>query len=125
MIQDEYGEYVNSEETYERIGAFIKQGFSVIIGWTDGAGTHLDILFNAMVIPVPSEIPNVLQGGLRGRELFVAIMRIGAFGFDTDGPHSVGYYAEKLHLGHPDNPTARGVADLINGVIIQMNKANV
>jgi len=109
---DEYGEVINSDETYQAIARKLCITGSMLIGWTDEDGTHVDILFTL----TPKKRGNI-QGGLHlGTNLFVSIMRLGAFGFDiheVDTPS--GYYAAKLNLGGP-NATTDKLADLINGV---------
>ena len=46
MNVDDYGEIVNGPYTYKGIAGRLKEGESVIIGWTDEKYTHLDLLFN-------------------------------------------------------------------------------
>lgn len=110
MNKDDYGEVINGENTYKEISYQLKHGNSVIIGWTDGEGTHLDILFSVNVVK-----EGILQGGLRWSDLFVSIMRIGCFGFTTDGEKHSGYVGEKLNLR--DNVTTDKLTELINGII--------
>lgn len=113
---DSYGEVLNGPGTYAEIVEDVGYGASALVGWTDGLGTHFDILFTRRpACPNPANI----QGGVRAGDLFVSIMRVGAFGFEINGlvKHH-GYVAEKLHLG--DGPTSERVADLINGVIAQL-----
>lgn len=110
MDFDEYGEVINGENTYICIGNLLKKGNSVIIGWTDEHCTHYDILFNLNVIK-----HGELQGGLRWNDLFVSIMRRGAFGFLTDNEKDSNYVAEKLGL--LPCITADKITELINGVI--------
>ncbi len=113
MDKDEYGEVINSEKTYKEIAYQLKHGNSVIIGWTDEEGTHYDILFSLNVVK-----EGTLQGGLRWNDLFVSIMRKGAFGFLTDSPKDSGYIGEKLSLG--DNITTEKLTELINGIILNL-----
>lgn len=56
-----------------------------------------------------------LQGGLRWNDLFVSIMRKGAFGFLTNVEKDSGYIAEKLNLGN--NVTTEKLTELINAII--------
>ena len=118
MNQDKYGEIINGEETYIEIAKKLKKGKSVIIGWTDEEYTHLDILFTGGAY---KEDGNYLQRGLRGRELFVSIMSIGAFGFDVDVLKSSGYVAEKLNLR--GQPTLDKFTELLNGIIAELVEA--
>src|SRR3990167_6718131 len=107
---DNYGEIINSPETYKEIADTLKRRVSVLIGWTDGDMTHLDILFTVNVDGFGH-----FQGGVKDTDLFVSIMRRGAFGFekDKDDTHA-GYYNEKLGGGL--GSTADALAELINGV---------
>lgn len=110
MVLDEYGEVINGENTYKEIAYLLKSNNSVIIGWTDEEGTHFDVLFTLNAVK-----KGTLQGGLRWNDLFVSIMRIGAFGFLTDGEKDSGYIGEKLGLGN--NVTTEKLTELINGII--------
>lgn len=110
MDRDKYGEIINGENTYKEIACQIKNGRSVIIGWTDEEYTHFDILFTLNVIK-----EGFLHGGLRWNDLFVSVMRKGAFGFLTDSKKDSGYIGEKLGLGN--NVTTEKLTELINGII--------
>ena len=61
----------------------------------------------------------MLQRGLRGNELYVSIMSIGAFGFDVKNReiHS-GYISEKLNIN--GEPTITKLAELINGIMKEL-----
>lgn len=109
---DEYGEVINGPRTAAAIAMHLLHGGSALVGWNDGEATHFDILFT--LEPFKS---GIVQGGLHsGRNLFVSIMRIGAFGFDVSRPDThPSYYAEKLHLDGP-NVTTEKLAELINGI---------
>lgn len=111
MDYDNYEEVVNSEQTYKHIAEVLETGKSVLIGWTDNEGTHFDILFSANTIGFGH-----FQGGVKADDLFVSIMRAGAFGFETNAldTHS-GYYQEKLGSKVSGN-TAVALSELINGV---------
>lgn len=112
MNKDTYGEIINGKETYQDIAKNLKNKGSIIIGWTDGEFTHLDILFSYRVTRVKD---NVLQRGLRWTDLFVSIMGIGAMGFITDHEKTPAYIAEKLNTGN--NITTEKLTELINGII--------
>ncbi len=113
---DEYDEVVNCLETYMGVASLIKQQGACLIGWTDGLGTHYDILFS-----LPRCRQGMVQGGLKWDDLFVSIMRIGAFGFDVENENThFGYYAEKLGIGSR-NETAEKVGEFINGVKKELN----
>lgn len=111
MDKDKYGEIINGICTYSEIINQLKQGKSVIIGWTDEKYTHLDLLFSSNIYK-----QGTLQRGLRGNELFVSIISIGSFGFDIKNREIYkGYIAEKLNI-HGE-PTISKLAELINEVI--------
>ena len=68
MNKTEYNEIINGTETYKEIANKLKQDIPVIIGWTDEACTHLDILFTYKAY---REYGNYLQRGLMPTDLFV------------------------------------------------------
>lgn len=129
MKVDQYGEVINSPDTYKAIAERLKDHHAVLIGWSDENSSHFDILFNNGADADLGQIINGIfvadqflsanfRGGIRPNDLFVSIMRVGSFGFelrnvDTDW----GYYNEKLgsriDLGET---TGQKLADLINGV---------
>lgn len=112
MKTEEYGEIINSAETYEDIANILKMHNSILIGWTDEIVSHYDILFLYKTQFYGSNI----QGGIKSNDLFISIMRKGAFSFEiNDSKKSSGYIAEKLNLS--DDETAEKLAELINGVI--------
>lgn len=116
MNKDIYDEIINGTKTYKEIANRLKQKTPVIIGWTDEDGTHLDILFTYNVY---KEQENYLQRGLRGNELFVSIMGIGAFGFNINNSKRwLGYIEEKLNLRGFE--VGGQLADLINGVVKEL-----
>ena len=112
---DEYGDVVNHEQTYQALAQKLKKDGSVIIGWTDGQGSHHDVLFNLQ----PKQFGS-LQGGMRGStDLFVSVMRVGCFGFDKsrmDTFHT--YTGEKLGIG--GSATTVELTELINQVRKQL-----
>ncbi len=112
MNEETYGEIINGEETYHDISVQLKLGGNMLIGWTDEEGTHFDILFAYKV----SFSGNNFQGGIRpATDLFVSIMRKGAFAFDVENENThYGYYAEKLFLG--DDISSKKLGELINGI---------
>lgn len=112
MNKDEYDEIINGPDTYKTIAKKLKEGKSVIIGWTDEEMTHQDILFTGGAY---KEEGNGLQRGIRCSDLFISIMSRGSFGFLPYDEKDVGYVAEKLSLGI--NTTSRKLTELINGVI--------
>ena len=115
MNKDEYGEITNGTYTYKGIANRLKEGESVIIGWTDEKHTHLDLLFNFKTYK-----EGMLQRGLRGNELYVFIISLGAFGFDVkDREIHEGYISEKLNIPYIE-PTVSKLAELINSVIKEL-----
>lgn len=120
MIQhDEYGEILNGEQTYNGIAWDLNNGLSFLVGWTDGLGSHYDILLSYRPMHIAS---NPVQGGIHPKsDLFVSIMRVGAFAFDvgTTDTHWT-YYAEKLGLGH--GATVEKLTEFINGIKIAILK---
>lgn len=112
LDHDKYGEVTNSKKTFLGIGQALKTGHSVIIGWTDGHGTHLDILFT--LYPLQS---GPLQGGMSSNtDLFVSVARHGMFGFELNGKWKApGYVGKKLNLGDHNSTTAE-LSELINNI---------
>lgn len=110
MSVDEYGELTNSKETYQEIASTLSSWGGIVIGWTDGMGSHYDILFTYRPV-----VKGSLQGGLKQGYLFVSIMRMGCFAFDIEQQDTEpSYYGEKLGLYA--GITLPKIADLINGV---------
>ena len=116
MTRTEYGEITNSQETYEDIADILKEHNSVLIGWTDEIYTHYDILF----LHKTQFYGTNIQGGIKSNDLFITIMRKGAFGFKIGNKKSSGYIAEKLNLC--DDESAEKLAELINGVIERLGE---
>lgn len=113
MNKDSYGEVINGEETYKTIATLLNTGDSVLIGWTDQAepvGTHFDILFTRRAYKA-----GIVQGGIEWDDLFVSIMRVGAFGFEVENKDTApGYYMEKLRFTGEE--TGEKLAELINEI---------
>lgn len=94
MNKTEYNEIINGTETYKEISNKLRQHIPVIIGWTDEACTHLDILFTYQAY---REYGNYLQRGFMPTDLFVSILSWGAYGFEVDREKNVGYiYIRKI-----------------------------
>ena len=114
MNYDEYGEVINGELTYKGIAEELASN-AVIVGWSDGNGTHLDILFTLHALRYGDQI----QGGIKPKsDLFVSIMRWGAFAFEIkECDTHAGYYEEKLGTRGPFGEATRdALAELLNGV---------
>ena len=114
MNTDEHGEAINGEKTYQRIAKDLQdEQDSVLVGWTDENMTHFDVLF---VLNAQQRGINIHGGIKPDKDLFVAIMRKGAFAFSVTGPElHQGYIAEKLGLIN-QSKTTKKLADLLNGV---------
>lgn len=114
MNKDTYGEVINGPETFRRIAEEIETGGRMLVGWIDESGTHFDILF-AYQTAIEG---NNIQGGIKASDLFVSIMRWGAFGFEVSNEDThAGYFEEKLGArGGFGKPTRDKLAELINGV---------
>lgn len=112
MNYDSFGEVINGGETYRGIAEELAEN-AVIVGWTDGHGTHFDILFTLTALAY-----GTLQGGIRPRkDLFVSIMRWGSFAFEVNEADThAGYYEEKLSPRKLGDECAEELATLINGV---------
>lgn len=117
MKRDKYGVVINTKENCKSIAKIVLENGSILISWTDGLGSQLDILFTLLFYP-PIGNP---QGGIQSNYLFISIMRMGAFGFGVeDAKTTGGYYSEKL--GIKSGATANKLADLINGVRKELSK---
>lgn len=115
MNRDEYGTVYNSKENYREIAEEIYGGGRCVFAWTDQFGSQFDIL----MVTEPIHLGGMLQGGVKSDDLFVSIMRRGAFGFEIKNRDThASYYDEKLHIGN--GCTAKKIADLINGVINEL-----
>lgn len=108
---DEYDTAINSDHTYKAIASWLVLGPNIIIAWTDQRGSQFDILFSFRALP-----DGPLQGGIKpNNDLFVSIMRKGAFAFSLDRQSAPGYYGEKLNMSQ-EGVTIEALADLLNGV---------
>lgn len=113
MTFDEYNEVTLSEETCIAIADRLNEGKAVMIGWTDEESSHFDILFT-----FTADKYGPVQGGISPySDLFVSIMRKGAFAFAVgkESDSSPAYYAEKLFFNEAGS-TVQKLAQLINGV---------
>ena len=118
MNTDKWGEVINGEETYRTIVEELRDKNSVIIGWTDEEYTHFDLYFSLE----NTNKYGSLQRGIKGTDLFVGIVDHSFYGFKTDSTKHESYISEKLRLG--ENTTSRKVAELINGIILELNGGN-
>jgi hypothetical protein len=112
---DHAEEVINGPEIYSGIALELRTRGSALLGWTDGLGSHHELLFT--LAPRAFGRSNL---GLHGPDcLFVSVMRIGAFGFKVPSPtpRHASYVAEKLFgEEHPDE-TSTALTDLVNGVV--------
>lgn len=116
MTTDEYGEVLNSEETYKEIAEHLLDDRPVFVGWTDQEGSHFDILFTCNPIGY-----GTFQGGVRVGDIFVSVMRVGSFGFNKWNEDTTwDYYDEKIGKGFFGQTTGGKLAELINGVKKQL-----
>lgn len=117
---DEENLIINGEKTYKYIKDKLNENSSALIAWTDEIGSHFDILFTYKPIS-----PNwdLVQGGIRPYYLFVSIMRIGSFGFNTENSDKTAdYIIDKFRMPISCRDTAEKLAELINGVIKEIKK---
>ena len=117
MDRDEYGEIINGIKTYKTIAKDLMTGQSVLIGWTDEEFTHYDVLLHYAVTFYGTNI----QRGMKPDYLYVSIIGKGATGFRPDTEKSAGYVQEKLNM----TSDCTKLTELINGVIKELNNANI
>ena len=115
MNIDKYEEVINGRGTYKTIAEQLREGNSVIIGWTDEKFDHRDIFFS---IGRTKKYGN-LQRGIKPYYLFVGIMDFCFYGFNG-GVKNPYYILEKLRLN--DNETNLRIAELINGVLSELGE---
>ena len=112
MKLDEYAEVINHKNTYQDIAQKLKVYGRILIGWTDQEGSHFDILF----VLNPDIVGSNIQGGIGQGDLFVSVMRMGAFAFiiKNEDTH-YNYIGDKLHFS-ANNITTIKLGELINGI---------
>ena len=115
MNFDNYGEITNGEQTYESIAKLLLKGETVGIGWTDEEYTHFDIIFKLGI-----EKYGMFQRGIKANYLYVSIIDHTSYAFCVENGVKHGtYIQEKLRM---NNYTGDKLAQLINGIIICLNK---
>ncbi len=119
MNFDTWKTVINGHETYASIWQTVQRGDSLLIGWTEGMGTHYDILFTLGKYTaghVQSLHSSLVAGMQRHPVLFVSILKVGAFGFDIGEDKALhpNYVAEKLNI--PGPPTAQALTVLLNAI---------
>lgn len=106
-----YGEVINCEATYEQAAMDLIERGHVVLNWTDGAGTLLNILLSYAPTRVGS------PGGVvdsSGPKLWVGIALHGMFGFSpSKGVIVPEYAAEKLGTY---GSTSIAVAELLTAI---------
>lgn len=117
MKQDEYGTFMNDPENYRFIIETLEEDSLILIAWTDEEGSQYDILF---AMPPIGNVIGPVQGGIKNQDLFVSIMRKGAFAFEIGRTSHPGYYAEKLNMGGV-NVTTEKLGELIDAVRMGWN----
>lgn len=111
----EYGVVTNSLRTYTAAAERIRGQGYVLMGWTDNAMSHMDVLL-AIAEPFSSVGPlnRIDNHTLR---LLVGVAGRGMFGFAIRADNFVHhvYLAEKLGFG--PSATTEALAELVNGII--------
>ena len=116
MNNNEYGEIINGDRTYQTIANRLLEGDTVGIGWTDEDFTHFDIIFKLGLNCKSGDF----QRGIRMYDLFVGIVDYTFYGFSTDSIKEGNYIQEKLRM---NNSCGDKVAELINGIIKCLNES--
>lgn len=111
---DEYGEIINSQETYKKIAEELLNDQAVGIGWTDEKITHFDIVFKLGISKY-----GIFQRGIKANYLYVSIIDYTSYAFKPDTTKHESYIKEKLRM---DNSAGDKIAELINGIIIELVK---
>lgn len=115
MNFNNYGEVINGKQTYEVIAKGLLEGNTIGIGWDDEEYTHLDIIFK---IGLDNKYGS-FQRGILSEDLFVSIIDHTSYGFIPNTIKDGGYIQEKLRF---ENPTGDKLKELINGIIIELNR---
>lgn len=118
--RDDYGYIINGENTYRELAQALFYGDPApIFSWTDQEGTVLDIMLEWRT----QQLTHLQRGISSGTHLIVAVIGVGAGGFDiTNGQWKApSYVAEKLSI-NPSNDVAKPLAQLLNGVIGELTK---
>ena len=120
MNLDTWNTVINGQDTYTDIWQSILPGHSLLIGWTDGRGTHYDILFvlgKKAVGHINALHPSAIKEMHRyAPVLFVSVLRLGAFGWNLGEDEALHpeYVAEKLNINAL--ATAEALTVLLNGL---------
>ena len=109
-ITDEYGVVESGPGTVDAIVAELRESGSVVIGWTDGRMTLLNVLFT--YDPVREGPPARIDNG--PDKLFVSVLGRGAHAFGPGGFIHPDYFAEKM--GVDGSATWEALAALVSDV---------
>lgn len=124
MNYDGYDTVINGEDTYKETARILLEEGKMVYPWTDERETQFDILFTYQPTTCfEYGLSSHMQGGVRVTDLFVSIMRLGAFAFQIDdNDSSPEYIAEKFCC--QKTYSIEKLADLINGVRKEIAKQN-
>ena len=115
FTQDEYGVVENSPQTYRAIYNKLISDRTVLMGWTDNAMSHMDIL-----LALPDTVGPLNRLDARPVKLVVGVVGYGLFAFavqrNADIHHS--YLAAKL--GMRPTKTTEALAELVLGVMAEL-----
>lgn len=113
LTQDEYGVVHNSSETYATLAKILHTQHMWMMGWSDDASSHLDVLL--AVVSENSGPLNTMDTNLP--KMVIGVSRMGIYGFNflRFSPLHPAYVAEKL--GMRLSPTTEALTDLVNGVL--------
>jgi len=96
-ITTEYGEVLNSTETFDALADDLIRDGRIILGWNDEHGSLIDVALTL-------NAPRVGPGGRidsRREKLVVAAMGHGAFAFGPGGYLEPGYFCQKMGITAP------------------------
>lgn len=93
---DEYGYVIHTKPAVEEVIFLLSlpEPKTIILPFSDGRGSQFDILISHSQYALGER--NLLQGGIKKNDLFVSVMRKGAFAFRVGQRSHPDYYAEKL-----------------------------
>lgn len=118
MVFDKYGDVLPVNENARLIAILLKRVCSRLITWTDGIGTHFDILL-CLPYSLIGESTNI-QRGIKVNDLFVSIMGLGAHAFIIGETSCPSDYDRKLG-GYIMGPkTAEILASFLNEIRMRL-----
>lgn len=112
-LADRAGDIVADTKTIKAIVSELRDGSSVLIGWTDGYGNHYDLLF----VYRPQQYGPIQDGITAQQHLFVSVLGRGAFAFmaSTEWFHE-SYYGATLGIDTAPPDTIVSIARLIGWI---------